>query len=197
MEVLARPPLAATQYGIVFQSDRPLQQVYNGQQFPQCQYNLETAALLTIHSNHCGGTEYVYLPCEEIALSKALVRLNEDSLKRCDYTLENNSLPQAACNLFTGSNQPDESFSDLNMLANHMAVLSDDQCAKFLALCAWAKPTRLSDFSALCENHYEFQFVSGATNLHEYGKKLILEGWKLADPSVLPYIDFEGYAKER
>ncbi|MEG0825615.1 MAG: hypothetical protein RSG86_07695 [Oscillospiraceae bacterium] len=195
LDILAQPPLAANQYGLVFTNSNQPEQVYNGRQFPQYRYSGDVAGMLTIQSE--AGTEYLDLPCEEIALAKALHRLGAESPEDCKYSFENESLPKSAAVLFEHSDNPTDDFTRLNELANAISQLSADQCGDFLALCAWAKPDTLADHVTLCKSLDDFQLVPGVTNLQEYGRKLLLENWKLPDHAALDYIDFEGYAKHR
>lgn len=197
LEVLAQPPLAAMQYGLVFTNNNQPEQLYNGRQFPQYRYSGDVVGTLTIHSGNSGGTEYFDLPCEDIALTKALARLGEEWLEDCEYSFENEMLPATACTLFENSEDPTGSFTALNVLGKAMHEQSADQCAAFLALCAWAKPETIADHVRLCENCEDFQFIPGATDLQKYGRKLVLENWKQPDAAILPHIDFEGYARER
>lgn len=130
VKILEQKPLAATLNGLVFTNSNQPEQIYNRQQFPQYRYSGDVVGTLTIHSEL--GTEYLDLPCEDIALTKALARLGEEWMEYCEYSFENNTLPKSACALFANSDDPTGSFTALNALANAMSQLSSDQCGNLL-----------------------------------------------------------------
>ncbi|MCM1494525.1 MAG: hypothetical protein NC089_01840 [Bacteroides sp.] len=74
-----------TKYGILFVNEEiPFDEVYDGQVFPQ--YIYEECLVIAELSFH-GKTEYAYLPCEGISISKALHRLNAGNLQECSVNL--------------------------------------------------------------------------------------------------------------
>lgn len=71
----------ATEFGLLFENKEiHFQEVYNGITYPEY-YHEE--CLATVSIEHDGKTEYLYLPCEDLAITKAMYRIgavNADEL---------------------------------------------------------------------------------------------------------------------
>ena len=79
-----------TEHGILFKNeDVPYKEVYDGSTFPQ--YNYYGGELLTVEAEHAGRTETLYLPCEDLTITKAMYRLGCDSVDEIDFTFADTS----------------------------------------------------------------------------------------------------------
>lgn len=76
-----------TKYGKLFVNEEvPFEELFNGTTFPAYYYVSETKAAVEICCN--GLTELVELPCEDIAIKKAIFRLGADSVKYCTFEID-------------------------------------------------------------------------------------------------------------
>ena len=75
-----------TEYGKIFVNDEiPFSEYFNGTTFPPYLYN---GSPVTADISYMGLTETVELPCEDIAIKKALCRLGVDGLKDCKILVD-------------------------------------------------------------------------------------------------------------
>ena len=76
-----------TEYGLLFVNDGiEFAEIFNGTTFPQ--YYCDPDAVASVEIFYCGLTEYVELPCEDIALKKAVCRLGADNVKSCRLAVD-------------------------------------------------------------------------------------------------------------
>ena len=76
-----------TEYGKVYvNEDVPFDEMFNGTTFPA--YYCEPNSVAGVEIGYFNLTELVELPCEDIAIKKALCRLGADSVKDCKITVD-------------------------------------------------------------------------------------------------------------
>ena len=76
-----------TEYGKVYvNEDVPFDEMFNGTTFPA--YYCEPNSVAGVEIGYFDLTELVELPCEDIAIKKALCRLGADSIKDCKITVD-------------------------------------------------------------------------------------------------------------
>lgn len=65
-----------TRYGLLFKNDSlPFSEAYDGQNFP---FDAYRSYMVAAEMKYQGRTEYVYLPCDEVAIMKAAMRLGAE-----------------------------------------------------------------------------------------------------------------------
>lgn len=76
-----------TEYGILFENEEiPFDDIYDGQVFPEYVYE---DCLVIVEMSYGGKSEYAYLPCEDMAIYKAQIRLNVCKADSCEMILMN------------------------------------------------------------------------------------------------------------
>ena len=76
-----------TEYGLLFVNrEIEFEDFYNGTTFPG--YFCDPDAIANVGIFYRGITEYVELPCEEIAIKKALCRLGAENIKACKLEVD-------------------------------------------------------------------------------------------------------------
>lgn len=76
-----------TEHGILFvDEDMPFVEQYDGQVFPP--YLYDANILATARLEYDGKSEYLYLPCETLAIGKAIKRLGAPAVNAAHITLE-------------------------------------------------------------------------------------------------------------
>ncbi len=77
----------STDYGLLFvNKEISFEEVFNGKTFPP--YYCDTNAVVTAEISYGDLTELAELPCEEIAIKKALYRLGAESISDCEIELD-------------------------------------------------------------------------------------------------------------
>lgn len=77
----------STDYGLLFVNDEiSFEEVFNGRTFPP--YYCDTNAVVTAEISYGDLTELAELPCEDIAIKKALYRLGAESISDCEISFE-------------------------------------------------------------------------------------------------------------
>ena len=78
----------STDYGLLFVNEEiSFEEVFNGRTFPP--YYCDTNAVVTAEISYGDLTELAELPCEDIAIKKALYRLGVESISDCEIELDN------------------------------------------------------------------------------------------------------------
>ncbi len=78
-----------TDYGLLFVNEEiSFEEVFNGKTFPP--YYCNPNAFVTAEISYGDLTELAELPCEEIAIKKALLRLGAESISDCEISVETN-----------------------------------------------------------------------------------------------------------
>ena len=76
-----------TEYGKIYvNEDVPFEEVFNGTTFPG--YYCEPNSVAAVEIGYSDSTELVELPCEDIAIKKALCRLGADSITDCKVLVD-------------------------------------------------------------------------------------------------------------
>ena len=76
-----------TNYGLLFENEEiSFEEVFNGRTFPP--YYCDTNAVVTAEISYGDLTELAELPCEDIAIKKALYRLGAKSISDCEIELD-------------------------------------------------------------------------------------------------------------
>ena len=77
----------STDYGLLFVNEEiSFEEVFNGKTFPP--YYCNPNAIVTAEISYGDLTELAELPCEEIAIKKALYRLGAESISDCEVSVE-------------------------------------------------------------------------------------------------------------
>lgn len=116
-----------TEHGLLFpHSDRPFEEPYQGQTFPEYFYNV---CLLVGEITYQDKTEYVYLPDDGLAISKAIRRLGAEKPEDCQIVLSDFSADDAGS--FRPSNRfwtPRESMKPIGLRKRSISLPVPKAC---------------------------------------------------------------------
>lgn len=148
-----------TERGLLFIDDKPMEEVYDGQVFPA--YDYSGASLVSAEIEYNGKVETVYLPDEDIAITKALKRLGAKPDSDYVIGLDNRQISMDAW--------MDKIQSTVNtegiFAANELLRVLDSECMewdKLLAVMEYVGTERPSDIAILADCINRFEFISGA-----------------------------------
>lgn len=192
---------AVTSYGVLYPTDNTPEQVYNGKQFPEYYWRSDDVATVILESGESQSSikyEYLYLPCYEVEIEKAINRLGLKSLHACIAHLDCEDMSKRVYQLFTEEFPLAEHLYTLNNLTRSYTGFDDKAWEAFHTIVDMVHPKTPEDVAVLADNFYEFIVVPGIKTPTEYGRYMIMDSGHLEfDENLEEYIDFKGYGEHR
>lgn len=182
-----------TEHGLLFVDENtPFQKLYDGQVFPP--YVYDSDVLCIARADYNGESEYLYLPCEEKAIDKALARLGT-ALENAKITLEDFSVNNPKWFERFKQIAADEGVYELNGLAN--AINSADTDLKKLWLVAeYAEVEDAGQLARLAENIGCFKVIEDVSDYEDVGRYIVDNNDCYAlHPELEDYFDFSGFGE--
>ena len=182
-----------TEHGLLFVNENtPFQKLYDGQVFPP--YVYDSDVLCIARADYNGKSEYLYLPCEEKAIDKALARLGA-APENAKITLEDFSVNNPKWFERFKRIAADEGVYELNRLAN--AINSADTDLKKLWLVAeYAEVEEAGQLARLAENIGCFKVIEDVSDYEDVGRYIVDNNDCYAlHPELEDYFDFSGFGE--
>lgn len=183
-----------TSYGVLFTNGIEMQEIYDGQVFPQFFYD---NCSLCASIEYSGKEETLYMPCEDTAIHRAVSRLGADSIEDCSL------IEIDSPNLFTSwlsIIQPDYDCSDIYEMNKLAAVITDfnsEDIEKLMAVSDFAGTSDFESAAVLAENLNIFEFAPNIGNTEELGAYLIRESGEYSyDEKLGDYYDYDAFGKD-
>ncbi|WP_195838003.1 antirestriction protein ArdA [Tissierella pigra] len=184
-----------TPYGVLYKNNNVPEQVYNGKQFPPYIWK-ET--IVAVQMTAKGENEYIYLPCSDVEVEKALMRLETPYLHDCEVAVDSHSFPDNILNIVSSSTTSVIKVDALNKLSKHYSEMGSQDTRYFEKLMDHIKPRTIDEVFALAESMYEFELFDGIKDIESYGRYMICESGRFEyDPNLEEYIDFKRYGREK
>lgn len=183
-----------TAYGLLFvNEDIPFSEEYDGQVFPPYLYDADV--LFIARAEYGGRTEYLYMPCENEAITKAFGRLgaeNPDDVKIIieDFDVDNPVWFRRFCELVEK-----ESIYDINTLAG--AVNNTDiDLDKLTRAAEYAGVGDAVSLASLARNLSLFTVFEGVRDYGDIGRCFVNNSHGYSVPPVLEnFIDYENFGR--
>ena len=145
-----------TEKGLLFVENKPLDEVYDGQVFPEFAYN---AAIADVEIEYNGKMETLFLPDSELAFGKALNRLGAKYLEDCDCVLEIldpkfNNLSETLDQVFTSNG-----INELNEIIKRLES-EDIEPKKLAAAIEYTGVTSPHDIGVLMDNIDDLELIT-------------------------------------
>ena len=182
-----------TEHGLLFVDEStPFQKLYDGQVFPP--YVYDSNMLCIARAEYNGKSEYLYLPCEEKAIDKALARLGT-APENAKITLEDFSVNNPKWFERFKQIAADEGVYELNGLTN--AINSADTDLKKLWLVAeYAEVEEAGQLARLAENIGCFKVIEDVSDYEDVGRYIVDNNDCYAlHPELEDYFDFNGFGE--
>ena len=182
-----------TEHGLLFADENtPFQKLYDGQVFPPYVYDSDVLCIARAEYN--GESEYLYLPCEEKAIDKALARLGA-APENAKITLEDFSVNNPKWFERLKQIAADEGVYELNGLTN--AINSADTDLKKLWLVAeYAEVEDSGQLARLAENIGCFKVIEDVSDYEDVGRYIGDNNNCYAlHPELEDYFDFSGFGE--
>lgn len=184
-----------TPYGVLYRNGNQPELLYNGRQFPEYFYQeCDISVALTLD----GKTETLYLPCFDVEIEKALLRLGAADSTMCDAEMEQGRICEAIRIVFEEEYQLSEHLDTLNRLARCYQGFDEQALENFHTIFDSAWPQTPEEVLCLAENFYEFTVIPGISTPEEYGRYMIeRSGHFELDPNLEEFVDFKSYGEDR
>lgn len=196
MEVIKNNPnFRITPYGVLYKNSNVPEQIYNGKQFPPYHWK-ETVA--TIQLTAKGANEFIYLPCSDVEIEKALLRLETPYLHDCEVAIDSHNFSDRIINIISADTTPLIKIDTLNKLAEYYNEIGNHDIEYFEKLMDYVKPRTVEEIFELADSMYEFELFDGIHSVESYGKYMICDSGHFEyDSNLKEYIDFKRYGQEK
>ncbi len=196
MEVIKNNPNSTiTPYGVLYKNSNEPEQIYNGKQFPPYHWK-ETVA--TIQLTAKGTNEFIYLPCSDVEIEKALMRLETPYLHDCEVTIDSHNFSEKILDIVPADTTPLIKIDTLNKLAKYYKGIGNHDIEYFEKLMDYVKPRTVEEIFELADSMYEFELFDGIHSVESYGKYMICDSGHFEyDSNLKEYIDFKRYGQEK
>lgn len=181
-----------TPYGVLYKNSNDSIQVYNGKQFPPYGWK-ESMATVELKAKY--ESEFIYLPCSDIEIEKALMRLGVSYLQDCQVSIDSHNLPDNILEMIPKNITSMGRVDTLNNLAKKFMEMKSD-IQYFEKLMEYINPRTIDEVVSLAESMYEFELFAGIKTAEDYGRYMICESGHFEyDHNLEDYIDFKRYGK--
>lgn len=196
MEVIRNTPNPIiTPYGVLYKNSNQPDQVYDGKHFPPYQWQ-ETMGTVELKTK--GDSEFIYLPCSDIEIEKALMRLGVHYLHDCEVLIDSHNFSDRILEIIPDDITPVNKIDTLNNLASKLKGMGTRDTKYFEKLMDYVKPQAIDEIFALADSMYEFELYDGIKDAEGYGRYMICEsGYFEYDSNLEEYIDFKRYGQEK
>ena len=183
-----------TEHGILFKNeDVPYYQVYDGQTFPQ--YNYYGDELLTVEAEYAGRRETLYLPCEDLAITKAIYRLGCNSADEIDFTVADANFENTPWFARFQKLMTEAGIYQVNEVARSLNDATTD-LSKLDAVMQYADRSDVPAIIAVANNIDDFVFLPGVTGDDEVAEYFIEHNEEYDLHSDLAdYFDYDGFGQ--
>jgi len=146
-----------TPYGVLYKNSNDPIQVYNEKQFPPYGWK---ESMATVELEAKDESEFIYLPCSDIEIEKALMRLGVSYLQDCDINIDSHELPDNVLDMIPKNITTMERVDSLNKVAGKFKEMGRDK-EYFEKLMEYVNPRTIGEVLLLADPMYEFELFDG------------------------------------
>ncbi|WP_313758769.1 antirestriction protein ArdA [Tissierella sp.] len=193
MEVIkSNKSATVTPYGVLYRNSNEVEQVYNGKQFPPYGWK---ESMATVELKAKDESEFIYLPCSDIEIEKALMRLGVSYLQDCEINIDSDNHPDSVLEMIPKNITSMERVDTLNKVASKFIEMKGD-IQYFERLMEYVNPRTTDEVLLLADSMYEFELFDGIKDAEDYGRYMICESGHFEyDHNLEDYIDFKRYGQ--
>lgn len=187
-----------TPYGVLYHNGNVPELVYNGEQFPAYHYRSDDVATVTLEVGDYGTGikyEYLYLPCFDVEIEKALNRLGVADATPCTTHLDSDYFSEEIQAILTEKYPLSEHLNTLNELTRCYMGFNDSDVEAFHAVVELAEPNSPEDILVLGKNFYEFSAIPNIHSAEEYGRYQVRQSCEMR-MNLDKYIDFKSFGED-
>ena len=181
----------ATERGLLFVSPKPMDEVYDGRIFPEYHYR---DSLIRMTLQYGGQEETLYLPYDDLAITKCVYRLGADSEEDCEILLEDFYMGDGWEERLNGLLH-DEGIWAVNDLLRVIQEAKADP-VKLEAMAEYLDVGSSAALKCLCEHMVDFCFMEGVENPEEVGRWFVDndENYEMP-PGLEEFFDFDAFGE--
>ncbi len=189
-----------TPYGVFYENDMELRQVYDGMHLPPYLYQPCEAVIFVSPQDRPEESEVLYFPCSALKVKRAMQRLDIDSLKECIVTFD--ELPRlrnTVQQVFDENGDLQENLESFRRLTDITIHMDQERFEEFQTLLGMLHPQGPDDILSLAENFENISLEQNILSPEQLGWRRAEDYFDLAlDPENLfaLYIDFEDYGAD-
>lgn len=162
MEVIKSNPYPRiTPYGVLYKNNNQPAQVYNGRNFPPYGWQ---ESIATVELRVKDESEFIYFPCFDTDIQKALMRLEVSNLSDCEITIDNYNFPNRILNIISDDTPLQLNIDTLNDMASKLKGMGTKDIKYFENLMEYVKPKTIDEILALTDSMYEFEIYNKVTD---------------------------------
>ncbi len=202
-ELLREEPVDVSKYGVLYQLNYEPKWVYKGLGFPECIHrpcvleNVLTGQL----ANGMIAKEYLYMPCEDICIDKAINRILLKGAAHVDISIFKDRLNSVEDNIvkMVGNELNKEKLYILNSISQKIydADIEDLSDSRFRSVLEYCHPQDINELETVLQNYNDFYFIIGIDDSKGYGEYLLYESGKYEVPIELEdYIDSSAFGDD-
>lgn len=201
-ELLSSGKGIPTKYGLLFRNeDVAFETLYKGKGFPAYYYTGEEVLGVAIEKD--GEQNYIYFPCEETEINRAVQRIGASDISECSKSIDFCGGDREWENYFNDLLQKNdiESVNAISSAVNRLGANSEaisDNLYKLSSVMEFAGVTfdDTEKVIRLAEGLEEFEYYREIGNDYNLGMKLIENEIGEAAEKIDDYIDYEKYAQD-
>lgn len=201
-ELLSTGKGIPTNYGLLFRNeDVAFEGVYKGKGFPTYYYT--GGEVLGVEIEKDGGKDYIYFPCAETEIDRALQRIGARNISECSKNIDFCSGDREWEDYFNDLLQKNdiESVNAISSAINRLGATEDaisENLYKLSAVMEFAGVTTADTEKVvrLARCLDEFEYYREIGNDYNLGTKLIENEIGSAAEKIDDYIDYEKYAQD-
>lgn len=188
-----------TPYGVIYDNGMRLEQIYDGQHFPDYDYDSESIMSVAMSDRtepeSSASVTWLMLPMEDCQIERAMLRAGIGTYN--DMRLKNyRSVFPAALDTLLASG--DVNLRDLNELCVDFKAMDDGERKKLAAAMQMAEPSNPAEVRNIIDQLDLFEFVPDVSTPEEYGRHMIIEsGHYDYDSELDEFYDFKKYGEQR
>lgn len=194
--LIADNPASVTPFGVVYDNGMTLQQVYDGQHFPEYWYG-DTNLVVYMSSTTQKELQETCLqfPMPDSKVERVMVRAGIHTPEEITLRLSNSDMPEEVDTALTLEY---ESLRDLNRMTRAVQALDQNEQAKLAAVVLMANPLGARQVANLADSLDLFEFAPKARNAEEYGKYMIQKSGHFDfDHNLNAFYDYAAYGQMR
>ena len=201
-ELLSSGKGIPTKYGLLFRNeDVAFETLYKGKGFPAYYYT--GGEVLGVEIENGGERDYIYFPCEETEIDRALQRIGASDISECSKNIDFCGGDREWEKYFNDLLQKNdiESVNAISSAINRLGATEDaisENLYKLSAVMEFAGVTSADTEKVirLAKNLDEFEYYREIGNDYNLGTKLIENEIGAAAEKIDDYIDYEKYAQD-
>lgn len=170
-EILNNGEITITDHGLLCKVDgMEINQVYNGTTFPE--YDYTGNSLIMVELSYHGNTEYLYLPDDDLSISKALGRLHAPNLESCKCDITDISTDIGGIKKILNDVIDCEDLYNVNKVTSYINI-ADMDLKKLQALIEYAGTTDSTTICVLADRIDDFIYIEDIEDDEDIGKYFV------------------------